>query len=282
MSTITTYDLMLPADASAPLSTWLRQASQDWCYSVKIDGIRCLAVDGRLFTKGGTDITDKFPEIVAPRGMVIDGELAVVNAKGEADFEATARKAKGGHGGPAVLFAFDCLEDDGHDLRGYGYEIREARLSALSSIDTLGVGRLPQYRVGAHDLYDLATEGIVARRIDGLYRAGRHPNLMVRFKKRSTREVIVVGRTPGKGSRASSFGALQCAAVTAGGIMHVGEVGSGFTDRDIVDVLEAFAAGDPFVVEVESLGTTSSGKLRHASFVRLRPDLDPVDVRWSS
>lgn len=282
MSTITTYPFLLPVDPGVKAQEWLaRRAGQDeWGYQEKIDGVRAMAVRGRLITKGGVDVTDRFPEIVPNPDLVMDGEIAVVNAEGHADFEQTARKAGGGHGGDAAFHAFDIL-DDGRDLRE---EIYIVRMNHLIWADRgAGVEVLMTY---AHDSVDIiwlfAVEGLVARRLDAPYVGGRTPTA-VKLKKRTTHEAIVVGRKPGKGSRSGTFGALQLAVVDVeapGGVRRVGDVGSGFSDRDIVDVLEQLATGTPFVVEVEALGLTSKGKLRQPVFVRLRPDADLMDVRW--
>lgn len=275
--------LALPADVSETPEWWLalHDDDPDWCYSIKVDGIRCLADHGRLITRGGVDVTARFPEVVVPDDVVIDGELAVVDAEGQADFEATSRKAAGGHGGHAVLFAFDLLEADDWDWRTQRtYADRYRRLAEIEGVTFLTQVVGPG---SGQRLFDIAVEGIVARRRSGAYVPGRLPNLMVRLKKRSTREAIVVGRTPGRGGRADTFGALQLAVLddaATSGVRHVGDVGSGFSTRDLVDVMEALATGDPFVIEVESLGLTSTGKLRQPSFIRLRPDVDVLDVRW--
>lgn len=276
---ITYLDLMLAASVATKPEAWLTAMAPNanWCYSEKVDGIRVLAADGRLITRNGYDITEHFPEVEVPHDWWLDAEIAVVGADGKADFEATNRRAKGGHGGDATLFVFDTLGREGRDLRDKTYHYRwlEA-FTALraDNVQVLGVSqdghRLWREVVGA------GGEGVIARLAAAHYSKGRSPG-MVKLKHRRTSDVIVVGRTPGNGSRADSFGALQCAVIDAdspGGFRQVGEVGSGFSNADIVDVMEKLAAGKPFVIEVAHLGYTSTGKIRQASFHRIREDVD--------
>jgi bifunctional non-homologous end joining protein LigD len=106
----------------------------------------------------------------------------------------------------------------------------------------------------------------------------------------------VLGWTPGKGGRAGSFGALLVGALVDGDLRWVGQVGSGFTDRMLADLmgrLEPLVRPDPpiddaalaavkgatfvepeLVCEVRYLEMTkSTGKMRAPSFRGLRPDL---------
>ena len=102
-------------------------------YELKFDGFRMAAVghpDGvRLWSKSGTDLTPRFPEIAAaaaaavPDGTVLDGE-AVIWQDERLDFEllqhrfttSRTRLAEEARSHPASYMAFDLLAD-GRDLR---------------------------------------------------------------------------------------------------------------------------------------------------------------------
>ena len=110
---------------------------------------------------------------------------------------------------------------------------------------------------------------------------------------------MVLGWTPGQKGRSDVFGALLVGAYKDGKLIWVGQVGSGFTDRMLTDVLERLKAlesdqpaiRDPelrkvkgarwtrpeLVCEVEYLQMTGAGKLRAPTFKGLRPDKAPED-----
>jgi bifunctional non-homologous end joining protein LigD len=273
---ISHLDLMHASTADLEPEAWLAREKPigGWAFQEKIDGIRILAADGRLITRNGNDITHNFPEISAPKGWWLDCEIAVVNAHGVADFEAVNRRAKGGHGGEAVLHAFDVLQGEFGDTRHAPYVER------MLTLDLFVRFTLPRWNDGLtlwNKVLGRGGEGIIARRLTGHYVPGRSTSI-VKLKARSTVDAIVLGRTEGNGSRAETFGALRLAVIEGDGFREIGECGSGFSARDLVDVMELLVKGDPFVVEVSSLGTTSSGKLRHPSFHRLRPDVDVLSV----
>lgn len=277
-------DLAHPAEADLPPLPWLERAQESlFCYQQKCDGIRVLARDGHLFTRNGQEITWAFPEISAPKGWVLDGEVAVVGAPGQAhDFEEVNRRARGKDGGIASLYVFDAMAQGRHDLRGKDYHARWLTMAShLPAAD--GLHLLPVHEDGIalwHQILADGGEGVIARLGTAKYLAGRH-HTMVKLKATSTTSVIVVGRTPGKGSRAASFGSLRLAVIDGTaqqGFREVGEVGSGFDKSAIEEMLVLLDAGSPFVIDVEHLGRTSTGKLRHPVFVRTRPDMNPLEV----
>jgi bifunctional non-homologous end joining protein LigD len=167
-----------------------------WIFELKYDGFRCLALkEGdcvRLLSRQGCDMAHSSPDIVAamqalPGDAAIDGELVVVDHEGVPQFEKLARRARtrqpmqAAHlakRDPAALFAFDllwCLETDQRNLPLL--ERRET-LSALLAHSILI--RAVSHVAAGDELYAamvlLELEGIVAKRPDSRYVAGRSPN----------------------------------------------------------------------------------------------------------
>ena len=104
------------------------QKSGEWLFQRKLDGARCLAIDGKLFNRGrGTkndetnrDITELFPEITAPPNWTLDGELigkdlgdVVGRQLLQNRFEMEIRAKRN----PCRLIVFDVLMADGEDIR---------------------------------------------------------------------------------------------------------------------------------------------------------------------
>jgi bifunctional non-homologous end joining protein LigD len=86
-----------------------------------------------IYGKNGGDLTHRFPTIAAAalalpmRSCIIDGELIAAGAHGEPDFPALLH----GRHVPVCVYAFDCLELQGRDLRELPLEQRRAQLKGL-------------------------------------------------------------------------------------------------------------------------------------------------------
>jgi bifunctional non-homologous end joining protein LigD len=290
---------------------------QGWIFELKYDGYRVLAGKGaagglRLVYRSGREATAAFPEIaravaaLPAAHLVLDGEVVVLDAAGRPRFEGLQNR-----GGltrpaeveraavelPATYFAFDLLALEGHDLRPLPLVERKALLAAL--LPSGGALRFADHvEERGEELYaavaERGLEGLVAKRADSPYRAGRQP-AWVKLRADRTGDFAVVGYTRPKGARAG-FGALQLAARTAGGgggWTWVGRVGSGFTERqlaDLVATLDRARRARPvcavpkelakdstwveprLVVEVRYSEMTAAGQLRQPVFLRLRDD----------
>ncbi|MFH9201301.1 hypothetical protein ACH4KO_29185 [Streptomyces anulatus] len=119
---------------------------------LKWDGYRALAFTssrpGGVFlmqTRRGGLIQDRFPELLEaaaqlPPGLVLDGELLVLNGAGVMDLGALQRRAAStapwtvrmlAQAHPAYYVAFDVLQIDGHSILTEPREHRRDRLEAL-------------------------------------------------------------------------------------------------------------------------------------------------------
>ena len=105
-----------------------------WIHEIK-QGYRLIASRHgnrvRLFTRRGYDWADRYPLIreamlALPQDATIDGEAAVCDPMGVADFELLHSRE---HDRRAFLYAFDLLELDGVGLRPFPLERRKDQLS---------------------------------------------------------------------------------------------------------------------------------------------------------
>jgi bifunctional non-homologous end joining protein LigD len=164
-----------------------------WIFELKYDGFRVLGIRDvesvRLLSRRGNDLSAAFPEIVACLrelpDIVLDGELCVLDDQGKPQFERLGRRARmkrtvsvtaAAREEPAVLFAFDCLSFKGKDVRKLPLLRRKKYVQdALQRSQRIR----PVQHVGEQGvrLYDAASalqlEGIVAKRADSPYTAGR-------------------------------------------------------------------------------------------------------------
>ena len=290
-----------------------------WLFELKLDGYRVRAAreggEARLVTRNGHDIVPAFPEIARAlaalpyEGFILDGELVVPDEAGRPSFQRLQNRAKvsrvpdvrrGAVETPAVLYLFDLLAFEGYDVRPLPLEQRKALLEQIVP----GVGPikyLSHFERDGEALYEqvvkLGLEGIVAKKADSTYRAGRSPNWL-KIRADRADDFVVVGFTRPKGSR-SGFGALDLGAYENGKLVYTGRAGSGFTAaqlKEVSAVLEqSVRAKPPFegpappdkghtwveptlVVEVRYKEWTDEGLLRQPVFVRFRDDKPVTEI----
>ena len=157
-----------------------------YVYEPKFDGWRCCAWTsrGRLHSRSGTDITDRFPEIMPAVGdlgdVVLDGELVALRQDPPrldfAALQASPQRRRVQAVG-VYFMVFDVLACEGQDLRWQPY--RERREVLIEHV-TNGAGRAQLVantsdRHAAREWMDPAygtvgIEGVVSKRIDAAYR----------------------------------------------------------------------------------------------------------------
>jgi bifunctional non-homologous end joining protein LigD len=288
-----------------------------WFFELKLDGYRVLgAWDGtaRLLSRNGNDLSSGFPEVIRAltalpfNRLLLDGEVVALDEAGRPSFQRLQQRARLRRGpdirhatveNPVTYYAFDLLGVDDFDLRPLPLSTRKALLRKL--LPPAGVIRfLDHFENEGELLYEqvqtLGLEGIVAKRADSPYRAGRSATWL-KIRTRKSDDFVVVGFSAPKGSR-SGFGALQVAQYVEGKLTYTGRAGSGFSDTQLTQVrreLEASRRPDPacvgpipkekgitwveprLVCEVEFTEWTDEGLLRQPVFLRFRDDKKPEE-----
>jgi ATP-dependent DNA ligase len=279
-----------------------------WCYEQKFDGFRAIAfVDGErlvLQSRGAKDLTRYFPELALPPGRyVLDGEIVIDGEGGGQAFgalqqrihPAASRIERLASEWPASYVAFDLLELDGVDLRPEPFELRREALDRLEGIRrSLLVRDAAEAQAWLDD-----TEGVVAKRLDAPYAAGKR-TAMVKVKRVRTIDCVVMGYRPGTAAgtvgslilglygpdgelrpvgHTSAFNAARKRELVAElapfetGARGSGEPSRWSADRD----LEWVALRPELVVEV-SYDHVSDGRIRHGTkVVRFRSDKPAQD-----
>lgn len=237
----------------------------DYAAEWKWDGIRVQIVHGggetRIYSRGGEEISTAFPELVAAfdQDAVIDGELLVrgevqggpESQGGAASFNAlqqrlgrktVSKKMLADY--PAFVRVYDLLAVDGNDLRMLPWTERRRQLEAFvprladshfdlsQVIDAADFDDLAERRAGARDA---AIEGVMLKRRDAPYVAGRRAGLWYKWKRDPlTADCVMMYAQRGNGRRASfysdyTFGCWN----DAGELLPVGKAYSGFTDEEL-------------------------------------------------
>jgi bifunctional non-homologous end joining protein LigD len=283
-----------------------------WISEIKFDGYRLLAVVDhgvvRLMTRNGLDWTRRLPRVAEAvarlevESALLDGELVALRDDGVSSFADLQAALTTGRDGKLFYYLFDLPHLNGWDLSRCRLDARKALLRGVS--DWRGGLRYSDHasddtgRMRRHAC-ELGLEGIICKRADAPYRAGRGTD-WIKLKCQDREEFVVLGWTPPEGSRIG-MGALHLGFFDRAGALHyVGGVGTGFSDaelrrlRPLLDGLRAEAppllyAGDPpdssitwvtpkLVVDVQHHGWSGAGRLRHAVFLGEREDKPPAEV----
>jgi bifunctional non-homologous end joining protein LigD len=306
----------LPESQKPELATLAEEPPEgaEWISEVKFDGYRLLVwKEGRqvrLITRNGQDWTDKLPDIaravavLKPKTLLADGELVALREDGLSSFAALqAALANGGSRRGLFLYLFDLLHLDGWDLRGCRLVDRKAALKPLS--DWGGALRYSDHLEGEsarvrRQACALGLEGIICKLADAPYRAARTRDWL-KVKCQGREEFVILGWTPPAGSR-RGLGSLHLGFYDEQRRPHyAGGVGTGFSEAELRSLSRRLTAmpstppenmllaGEPpdpairwvrpeLVAEVQFIGWTGFGRIRHATYLGLREDKGPEEV----
>jgi DNA ligase-1 len=233
----------------------------DYLAEWKWDGIRVQAIAGaagtrRLFSRTGDDVGPAFPEIIAALDFeaVLDGELLAGNPDAVASFNALQQRLnrkvateKMQQQYPVFVRLYDILFDGNEDLRPLPLVQRRARLEAWFARTTprrmdlspllpfVDWSELAVLRAGARDA---SIEGLMLKRRDSAYVAGRPKGPWFKWKRDAlTADVVLMYAQRGSGKRSSfysdyTFGAWHGDADGAE-LVPVGKAYFGFTDEEL-------------------------------------------------
>lgn len=259
----------------------------------KYDGFRMqVHKDGErvaIFSRGLEDMSGMFPDVVAAVHAQIAAKEAILEGEALAfepdsgryqPFQVTSQRRRVHNieemsaSLPLRLLAFDLLLLDGRDLTRAPYTERRAALNeAIQPIEGLGGIQVStmlltddpeQIIVFYEDSLEEGLEGIVAKRLDGTYEAGKRGFNWIKMKRsyqtlmRDTVDCAIVGYYYGKGRRASwGIGSLLVSVYdkATDTLPTVTRVASGLSDEGWKDLCRRLDADriehpDPRVISV--------------------------------
>jgi bifunctional non-homologous end joining protein LigD len=281
----------------------------EWVHELKYDGYRILCrVKNRaatLVTRNDHDWTTKLQRIAEAAAALpvknawLDGEVVALRPDGRISFQALQNAFDTRSETNLVYYVFDLLYLDGYDLRPVGLLDRKQALRAITPSDASGWIRYSDHIPGRGEVVFAEAcrrgmEGIVSKRTDAAYLAGRNRNWM-KVKCGRRQEFVIGGFTDPSGSRVA-FGALLLGVYDEQGQFHfAGRTGTGFSERSLKELHKQLIAleqprspfADPpsgivargvhwvkprLVAEVSFAEWTNEGLLRQAVFQGLRKD----------
>lgn len=304
----------------------------EWSYEPKWDGFRGLIFrDGDevvIASRGGKDLARYFPEVVEaartelPERVVVDGEVCVPksfdgvvrldwDSLSQRIHPAASRVAKLSQETPAIFIGFDALALGDRNLTGEGFEVRRGGL--LDAVggggpgSTLQVSRVTADPQEAQDWFTAfegaGLDGVVAKRLAGLYVPGKRE--MVKVKHKRTADCVVLGYRVHKSG--TGLGSMLLGLYGDDGNVRMVGGSSAFSDAKRVELQQLFEPMrlDPDAVaqgEVNRWRSSESGewipirpelvvevaydqmekaRFRHTvKFLRWRPDRDPESCTY--
>ena len=313
----------LPEFIAPQLATLVAEPPVDdhFIIETKFDGYRALAriehragdaADSvRIYTRSGKDWTARFAPIaralagVAVDSAYLDGEIVVLDAKGQSNFQALQNSLSEGATARLVYYVFDLLYLNGHDLRGLPLAQRKELLAALCQNNPH-----EQLRFSAHQAGDpqqllarcckAGGEGILCKDDRRPYQSSRSADWL-KVKCKNRQEFVIVGYTAPRKTR-DHLGALLLGAYEShergSPLCYVGRVGTGFDSEQLRELKAQLArlkvSAPPvynperartvtwveprLVAEIEFGSWTADRILRHAVFRGLRADKSATEV----
>ena len=243
-----------------------RVSLDDFAAEWKWDGIRVQLVhaggETRLYSRTGDDISGSFPDVAEAFRTpgVLDGELLVrgqdqgvadVHGGAAASFNALQQRLGRKNVSPKMLGAYpafvrlyDLLFDGDADLRELPWDERRPRLERFAEeldaerfdvsqlIEAASFEELEDLRLNARDV---AIEGIMLKRRDSPYVAGRRTGLWYKWKRDPlTVDCVLMYAQRGSGKRSSYYSDYTFGCWTEDDqLLPVGKAYFGFTDEEL-------------------------------------------------
>ena len=311
----------MPLDIKPMLATLVDKPfdQEGWIYEVKWDGYRALAYldhgSVEIRSRNNNSFNDKFyPVYQAFQKLqytaILDGEIAVLNEKGIADFS-LLQAWRSEADGELVFYAFDLLWLNGQNLMDRPLTERREKLEEL--IPSQGIIRLSKtFDAKGTDFFAAAEkmglEGIIAKKADSKYNPDTRSREWLKIKTEKHQELIIGGYTRNENT-SRLISALLLGLFENGVFKFVCPVGTGFSTKMQAEIIaktkpmtncpfnvvpdfnkpSRFRPDPPkasvtwvepeLVVEISYRELTRDGAIRHPSFRGLREDKNPGEVK---
>ncbi|WP_310963741.1 ATP-dependent DNA ligase [Nocardioides terrisoli] len=224
----------------------------------KLDGIRIQVHKGgdnvRVFSRSLDDLTDRLPAVVSAaralpaQTLILDGEAMLVDRSGRPrPFQETASSSASLDGTSEVQpFFFDLLLRDGRALLEQPLSERLEQLDAVvpaaASVTRATGTTVEQAATFLDAAVASGQEGVVVKRLDSPYAAGRRGSAWVKVKPRHTLDLVVLAVEWGSGRRRGLLSNIHLGARSEDGWVMLGKTFKGMSDEMLAWQTERFLA----------------------------------------
>jgi DNA ligase 1 len=228
----------------------------DWRAEWKWDGIRVQLVSTaggrRLYSRGAEDISGAFPEIIEAMNFqaVLDGELLVMREGRVAPFADLQQRlnrkgvtARMMEEFPVGIRLYDMLFHGHEDVRSLPFHVRRARLedwyaqvrpARMDLSELISFGSLDELTALRDGARAASIEGLMLKRIDSAYVAGRVKGLWWKWKRDPlTIDAVLMYAQRGHGKRSSFYSDYTFGVWRDDELVPVGKAYFGFTDQEL-------------------------------------------------
>ena len=244
--------LKLPPFVEPQLATYVEgpPPGADWVHEIKYDGYRAIAsvADGKVVirTRNGLDWTDRFRSLVPALAdlpcdaALLDGEIAVADAKGHTDFGALQDALSSRRAAASTTICSICLHLDGEDLRKRPLlERKEALRKLLDAASKRGPLLFSDHVEGEGErVFEraraLKLEGIISKQARCAVPFRPHA-ILAQEQMGDEQEFVIIGWRPSDKPR-RPFSSLLLAVNEDGKLRYAGRVGTGFSDQRLDDL----------------------------------------------
>ncbi len=287
---------------------------KDWAFEIKWDGYRAIGDirndEIRLYSRNGLDFSKSFKKIadaltIQKHDMVVDGEIVAYDDKGKPNFQWLQRIAEKNTDLVLIYQVFDLLWLNGHSTENLSYLQRKELLKeALIENEVIKYHDhiLEKGKNFFQAAQNMGLEGIIAKKADSEYKENTRSSEWLKIKIHKSDEAVICGFTEPKGSR-KQFGSLILGKYLNNELVFCGHTGTGFTDKSLKEIyqkMEPFITkGSAFevtpktntkatwlkpelIAEIKFTELTKDHIYRHPVFLRLREDIDPIDVKFDT
>jgi len=290
-----------------------------WVYEIKLDGYRAIAISSHgklnLYSRKRKSFNRQYPYIVEalndlPQDTAVDGEIVALDDSGRPNFNQLQHSRS--QASRICYFVFDLPVYQNRDLTQLPFMERREILKAVLKFKSPRIRIADYFETSAEVMLQGAREqgleGVVAKRKDSRYEAGKRTGSWLKYRLNTGQELVVGGYVPG----AHGVESIVVGYYKESKLFYVARVRNGLvpaTRRKVFERLRPLLVQDcPFanlpevhkgrwgdgltaedmkkcvwvrpevVAQIEFLEWTESDHLRHAEFAGLREDKNPRSV----
>ena len=281
-----------------------------WIYEIKWDGYRVISFIEKnkveLMSRNLKNFNTRFPDLIPELkkiklDAILDGEVVALNTDGKPNFQALQDNIMS-EDVNLRYFVFDLIYYDGYELSNLPLIKRKEILSHV-----LPKSHLIKFCDHVEDegikffsaVKKLGLEGAMAKDGQGKYLKNTRSSLWLKIKNFKSRDAVIIGYTKPLGGR-SHFGSLVLAAYKSSQLYYIGHVGTGFNDKMLESLYKKFQnliiseaplkqvpktngstiwLRPTLVCEIKFNEMTKENIIRQPSFIRLRDDINPSEVK---